>query len=122
MSEPTELDATIAASVAEALAATLPTLITQIVSQVGRVARETPVEETEPAPDPDRESVIAAEAEKARWDAMPAEELAAEESAARIQRWRDAHADITDRKVDGTAILASLERGMTSAEIAAAKR
>lgn len=118
MSEPTDIHA----AIADALAATLPTLITQIVSQVGRVAQETPVTPAEAAPDPDRESVLAAEEELARWEAMTPEELAAEESAARVQRWRDAYDDFAARRVDGTAALAEIEKGMTAGEVTAAKR
>jgi len=118
---PSDLQATITETVAEALAATLPQLLSQLVGQLtGRPAEETPPVPTEPVPDPEREQVLAAEAEKARWDAMPTDELAPLESAARVQRWRDAHADLVARKGD-MDILAELEADMTPAELKAAK-
>ena len=52
---------------------------------------------------------------------MPEKELAAAESAARIQRWRDAATDLNDRKVDPGPVLGELEKSMTDAEIKQAR-
>lgn len=121
MSTESDLQATIAESVADALAATLPSLLSQIVGQLtGRPADETPVVPSEPGPDPERDAVLAAEAEKARWDAMPADELARAESAARIQRWIDARDDLMERKAPLDA-LKDLEATMTAQELTEAK-
>lgn len=61
------------------------------------------------------------EAEQRRWAAMPPEQLALEESRARLTRWHDAVEDLTARGVE-VSDLADLEADMTPEELAEAKR
>ena len=114
MTEPAPTD--LAAAVAAALAQVLPGALAQL---MGPVAPETP---TQTVPDSEvarqREERLAAEAEAARWAAMPPDELARHEADAAKARYRDALVDLLGRGGD-PADAAPLAEPLTDADRAA---